>query len=402
MAALADVINDITIDNFLKVGWHNAYNHNPSLALLKRKGHVRRATGGDVVTWPIQVGNFAPDTVHSDEDVNSKYVPIKLHKQAQLNWGEKAVFTRYGKGAMRQNRGPEALVEYRDQMIPNMIKSMLTQGKTGAVTAGRWSMAGDFVALNGGSYSGSGLPLYGLPSIFQFDTGSTAKEATVTSGATYAGLSLEEDGLTGVDFPDSFAWTPKGINSHDDDWAIDTSTDGFGTVSSGTYAALEILSYAISSVTYDPADDDQKPDCGLMHKNHFEVLRRALTASQQIYVTKAVKEGDVFGLGTSVEYAMHDGLPFYWDGNMPTDVTYVLNFNQIWMDYLPRVGPISADKFDGSRKPKSNGKYDVIDTEMFEIEVDYDRGRRGVTVSVTFPGQFRINPKFQAKIADFS
>jgi len=408
MSTIQDVINPITIKNYIRDQWDNAIARVVGLGLLVQKGHVRKHTGGDPGSeWPVYVGQSNILTTHYDQDVSAEYKPIRRHERAILDWGQKSAFERLSKGAMKRNGGEAALVRYGTETVPNMIRDLIAQG-TQSPSTGKGSLSADLIALDGGTYSGSGLPLYGFPSIFKFDTSSTAKETTVTSGSTYAGLSLESTGL-GSDILSDTVWTPKGINTHAASaWSLNTATNGLATSSGDRYAVFEILSYAINELSYDPADEKFRPDCGIMDKLHFLILRNALGDKQKFWLKTNDDSGKVFGGGTSTEYAMHDGLPFYQDRNMPASTTYITNFDQIWLDYLPQLAPIAGDKSPvkkskagGDGGPRKGGlAHPALD--IFDVEVDYDRNRRGVAVSVTADLKYRINPRYQGKIADFS
>lgn len=407
MSTIQEVITPITIKNFLKDEWDNAINRSPTLGLLVQKGHVRKHLGGDPGSeWPVYVGQSNILTTHYDQDVSAEYKPVRRHERAILDWGQKSAFERLSKGAMKRNGGDAALVKYATETVPNMIRDLISQG-TGTVSTGKGSLCADLLQMNGGSYTGTGLPLYGFPSIFQFDTGADAIEASVTSGATYAGLSLESTGLASDTLSDS-VWTPKGINANDDGWAADTSTTGFATVTSvGNPVCFEILSYALNEVTYDPMSEAYKPDCVLMDKLYYNIMRRALGDKQKFYLTAGHGDsGKVFGAGSSSEYAMHDGVPIYMDRNMAASTAIVANFNQIWLDYLPVMAGLSGDKAPikkgragGDGKDRKGLSHPALD--IFDVEVDYDRNRRGVMVGVSADLKFRINPRYQAKIANF-
>jgi len=408
MSTIQDVINPITIANYIKSEWDNAINRVVALGLLVQKGNVRKHTGGDPGSeWPIYVGQSNIQTTHYDQDVSAEYKPMRRHERAILDWAQKSAFERLSKGAMKRNGGDAALVRYAQETVPNMIRDLIAQG-TQTPSTGRGSLSADLISLDGATYAGSGLPLYGFPSIFKFDTGATGKEADVTSGATYAGLSLESTGL-GSDVLSDNVWTPKGINTHSAaGWSLDTSTNGLATASGDRYAVFEILTYAINEVSYDPTDEKFRPDCGIMDKLSYLVLRNALGDKQKFWLKTSEDSGKVFGGGTSAEYAMHDGIPFYQDRNMAANSVYVTNFDQVWLDYLPQLAAISGDKAPikkgkagGDGGPRKGGlAHPALD--IFDIEVDYDRNRRGVAVSVTSDLKFRINPRYQAKVADFS
>lgn len=381
MATPLDVVSPITIANYGREAWDNATNNVISLKLLKEKGNISSEDGGDSCKWPVDVGWYDVENPGDYEDVSDLYNPQELYTQPSLNWGEKAVLDGLSKGQLRRNRGDPALVKFVDQRIPKMFKSITSQSNGSIAHA----------LLNSDGTDGA-LPFYGLPAVFNHSStvANTVSDATSLLSGTYAGKSTAIGGLVSeVPGADNYAWTPRLYNS-DFDWDGDSTADGGITASN----VLKILSSAMIGVTFDGSDPEMQPDCGLMDKTSFGTLREKLGDKQTIYVTGAVGTGDVHGLGNNVQKAMHDGIPFYWDAHMPADTVYILNFDKIGLDYLKPLTGLSGDKYPG----KKGGGH----SEMFEIETTYNSDRRGLRVEITLAGQFKINPRFQAKIAKFT
>jgi hypothetical protein len=375
MATPSDVFNAATFDMFIKGRWDNVKKNNPFLGILEKKGHMVTGCSGDQMTWLFRAGtNVAQDTADY-QDVSQYYVPTKNHVTAALGWGEKAMFEAVSKGEFAQNDGEEVMLRLRDHRLPDMIDDFLHRGST--------SLAYAFLNTDG-SASSAPKPIYGLPSFFGDSNSAGATDKDETADDSYAGIVTDLDGVTGVTNAVSDAWTPKLVN---------TTASTFGSGASAKNNVLEYLSYGIRRVTFDGSDQSQKPTCGFLHANLFDYLRTALAGKQTIMLTAPVSENDVWGIGSSVQMAKHDGLSFFWDANMPSDVGYILNFDQIWLHTLKVPGKISGDTVPGA-KPKR--------TDIFDTEVNYNDGRRAVTISATWRGQLRCNPRFQCKLAAYA
>jgi hypothetical protein len=114
-----------------------------------------------------------------------------------------------------------------------------------------------------------------------------------------------------------------------------------------------------------------------------------MNQKQSFLLEKAVGKKAVFGIGNDVYTGLeHNGLPIRWDALLPASTGYCLNYDQMWLDLLP--------KFEFSKDGNSTLRTSGDDDSLFETEVRYNDGRRAVTVSATADGQFKINPRYQA------
>lgn len=376
-----EVISPITIDNFGRAAVEAAKEHNPTLGILEQKGNIVAKNGGENVYWPVEAGEYAASTVGDYDDISAQYVPKTLHAGATLPWGEMVVADALSKGQMRRNRGEEALVDFKTRRTPKMFRSMLTEGSG--------SLGYRFLRDDGTS---GAQPFYGLGAIHKYDAALvTDREASITAGSTYAGLSLVSGGLSTVDNADPYAWTPRGINTNFD-W------DGNGASDLTKSNFNDIFSYAQSRVTFG-SDASMKPDCVIMDRTYFDIGRSFIGDKQQIHIAKPDAGDNKWGLGNSVEMFYHNGLAFYWDAHQASGVADILNFDQIELCRLNPVGPISGDNYPGS---KGGDKKMDEDNRWFELEFSYNDTRRGINVSATFPGQFKFkSPRYQCRVKDF-
>lgn len=375
MATPAQVISPITIATYMKEAEENAYTNHPMWGLLREKGSIVREDGGTGPTWPVHGGWNTVHTVSDFEDLTEKFVQHREYVQANLPWGEKLVVDVLTSGQMRQNRGERALVKWQEKWLPSAMKSLLNQGTT--------SIAYDFINADG---TGSGLPLYGLRSIFKnFGTGTSAKDATISSG-TYAGQSLVAGDITSIDnAPDDYIWSPRGINYGSSQW----------TASSWVASScLEVMDYAEGTVTFDQFDDMYKPDCFIGTLSMYNVVREALDSAETIFLSDPKDGAKEWGKGSSIQKIHRNGIPIYWDSNQRSGEMNLLNF-----DFIRIVGldPIEDVNTTGKQWTREDPEGIPV-----EFACDWSIQRRAYLATLTAPIQFAINPRYQANLADYS
>jgi hypothetical protein len=394
MATAQEVINPQTITNYGRGSWDNVTDSRPALGILDQKGSIKGEEGGTDVEWVVTAGHHQAVTIGDGEDHSDKYTPTKRKVRARVDWGRKAAFDYISKFALQQNRGDQALERFATENVPAMWDALFSQGGAGDAT-GVGSLNYEFLNRDISAYTGNGLPMGGLKSIFRFDNvANTEQEATVTAAATYAGLSLEQGGLAGqVDFEDDYAWTPRGVNTNYN-WA--------GGADLGLVAGNfdEIFSYAQNRVVKG-TDKRMTPDCVIMDRNHFDVGRAYISSKQQVYIDKPNDGALKWGLGNNSFNFYHNGMMFYWDDQMPADTSYVLNFDQIHLCYLNKLGDISGDKYPG-QTGTGGVKTASFAGKAVDVEVDYDKGKLGVAVSLVLASQFKINPRFQCEVRAYA
>lgn len=380
MSSVQDILSPVTISNYGRTVVDGIVQHNPFWKLLKEKGQIERNVGGDLFTWNLEAGRFAPRITSDDEDLSSNYTPRKRYQRPQLNWGQIVLQTRFSKGILRQNNGMQALVKLRDTEIPRMFFD------------GIYNTNGlHYQILNqvGSAYTGTGLPMFGLPSVFSTVTYSASvKEGTIGSAVTYAGLSAALSGLVAlVDGAEPDAWTPTAVN---------TTCNTFGTGSAVFQTnALEVLTYALTrSNRFSNNDPTKRASMFLLQQQQFISFATRIEQKQTIFVSDKVGTNPQQGLGSNVDMLWHAGVPVYWDENLPSTnggTGYCLNLAQMGMKMQPLVkwGAVANDGGMGT---------DGEDNEWFELDLDFNSSRRSLLVAATLPGQFWFNPRFVTQL----
>jgi len=370
------VINPITIDNYGRMAWDNVTNHYPTAKQFMQKGNITRDQGGNKLTWPIEAGKNDVFITQDFEDVTANYVMTTAHAQPTIDWAQLSVFKAISKGQLKRNNGKEALVKWSQKAIPSMYRD----GLSGVTN----SLFDQFFNMNIGSYT-SKVAFAGLPSVFTGNTAitwsSTVKEGTINN-TNYAGLTCVSGGLSSlVDNPVADAWTPTAVNT--------TSTAWGGATATLRVNAFEILSYAISAASrFSPNEAAQNPDEVVMTRAMYNDIAYQMQQKQSFLLGKSVGKGASFGIGMDVSQGLeHNGVPIRWDTHLAANTGYVLNYDQMFLDFLPKM-EFSGDKV-GELKQTGD------DESIFETEIRYSEGRRALTVSATADGQFRINPRYQ-------
>lgn len=391
MAAPLDVISPITIANYQKTLWYNLAENDPICRMLIAKGNINDDMHGTSVVWPIEAGRHDVYTVSDYQDVTALYTPRKRYTQASLPWGEIASFRAISKGELRQNGGPQALVQFGKREIPAMFRDLcVASNLQNGVTQG--GLFWQFFNMNYLSYTGGGNPLGGLPSVFTGNTAITWSSNTIAgtiNNTGYAGLTSVLSGLSStVDGVEADAWTPTAINTT-------ATTYNTGATASFFTNFFEIMSTIISKGNRFSATENQYMLDGIfMTQAMYIAGQTQIAAKQSFLLTGKVGKGATYGIGSDPQTGItHNGIPLFWDNLIPANTAYGLNFSQIWIDKLPTF-QISGDSTSqinmGGPVPEN-----LADAGLFETEVKYNDGRRAVTVSATFPGQIRINPRYQ-------
>jgi hypothetical protein len=370
VSTVNEVFSPVTITNYGKRIVDGITQKNPFWSILKKKGKIERNVSGDAFTWNLEAGRHDVYVTSDDQDVSDLYTPRKRWQRPQLDWGQISSFRRFGKGILRQNAGKEALVKVRDREIPAMYRDAIfnTNGL-------------HYQILNqaGASYTGSGLPIYGLPSLFTGASYSASLvEGTIASGATYAGINLSLSGLVGtVDGAERDSWTPTAINTTANTWKTSTSVTFFAN-------CLEILTYALTRTDrFSSNDSSMRASLILLTQDMFTALGTKIENKQTYFITNKVGEDDEQGLGSNTDILFHGGRKVTWDENLPADTGYCLIMDLLGMSMQPKAE---------WGKVADNGGLGVDgeDSDWFELDVDYNANRRSLLASITLAGQFQI------------
>jgi hypothetical protein len=321
MAGFLDMLTPTTIANYARGAWDGVSINSWVYNELKKSGAFIYDVGGDSLSGPIEAGRYIPITSAPGVDLSSQFVPKVRHQRWNFPWAEMVNATVLDRGMLRRNSGDQALVRLRDTELPALFRDLLIAPGFGLL----WAL----LSQNGFTYSGSGLPVYGLPSFLLapsstgvqgFSTGTKAatgsvpaatdKEVCATATSqTYGGLSIAPNGLTGIDGVQYDAWMPTIVN---------TTCTGFtdGTVANNIELALM---YLVNRLTrFGTNDPSLMPNLGLLDGNYYRALGAKKSAREQIFVLTSQKDPIVPDTGYApITGINHAGLVWKWDENMP-------------------------------------------------------------------------------------
>lgn len=381
MPTPAQVVDPITIANYSKMEWKNTVEHYPTAKRFMQKGNVNRDVGGDQLQWPIEAGVDENHVIQDYEDVSSLYTMTVNYARATIDWGLIGSFKAISKGQLRTNSGAQALVKFGRKTVPSMFKNLLNQA-SGSLF---WHLFNtnlySYVSAN------NKVPFAGLPSVFTGTTAitwsSTIKQGVINN-TNYAGLTCVSGGLTSVTIPRDDAWTPQAFNT--------TSTAYGSTTPTFAGNAFAILTDSISGCSkFDAEDSSMQTQEVVLTRAMYNDFASLMQQKQSFLLTGKVSKGAAFGIGMDVMTGLeHNGVPIRWDGHIPADTGYLLNYDQMFLDLQPR--------YEFSKDSNSALATSGDDDGIFETEVRYNDGRMAVTVSAACPGQFRINPRYQGML----
>jgi hypothetical protein len=168
----------------------------------------------------------------------------------------------------------------------------------------------------------------------------------------------------------------------------------FNGGSAATWAAnaLTSITWAKDQITYGTSQEEQ-PDLLLVDRTMFSQLKSLITTQQRMVITTKPGDNGPTGLGINGS-VQHDGVEVMFDPDQPANTGYFLNFNQIWLELVPVA---KTDNPGPDITGKGKGKPDY-----FEVLTQDDIRSNGVVVRCNLRGQFRFNPRYQAKLKNFA
>ena len=348
------------ISHYFKTQWENTGNHRPVLQALMKRGNVERGIAGKTLTWNARVSRYAMNDYGIGEavDVNEKRHTI----QATLPWSFQTMTDAITHEEMQMANGEQALQKRQAEICKNLYSDF--EGRI------------NYGLLNTDGPATSGNPIYGLPSFLGATFNGTAIAGVAAD--SYAGHSTVLSALTGVDTPETDAWTPKFIDATASDWT--TTADTFA------YTGVKALSRLETELTYG-SKAGESPDISILTRTAYNELKELIIATQSIQFTSAPGNAPQ-GLGIPGGIVV-GGLEVFFDADCPTGVGYVLNSRQAWLEILP-ASPVA------SSGPSLPGKGDGSD--LFSVRTQEDIRTNGLGVRCNWGGQFRFNPRFHGKI----
>lgn len=400
MAGILDALSPTTIANYARGAWDGVSFNTWFFKEMKSKGCFVHDVSGDTLSGPIEAGRYLPQTSAPGMDISSLFQSKVRHTRWTFSWAEKINALSIDRGLLRRNSGDQALVRLKDTEIPALFRDLLIANG---------GLLSDILTQHGGSYTGNGLPVYGIPS-FLLPTGTTTSGAATSAGAaingfnatteastgsaavaadlevcatthTYGGLSLAPSGLTGIDGLQADAWQPVLVNGSSSAWA------GASAVNDEADVIETILQHLIDRLSrFGDNDPSQLPNFGLLDKAYYRFLGARKATREQVFVMPSQKSPETGDYGYEpLKGLYHAGVFWRWEALMSAYSAYAGNMSKLKF----QVQPLYKDQENGSPL-KVSGE----EAGLMETAINFIPERRGYAVSATIPGQLTAEPRY--------
>lgn len=387
MAGILDALTPTTIANYARGAWDGVSINSWFYSQMKKAGSFIYDTGGDTLSGPVEAGRYLPQTSAPGQDISSLFVPKVRHARWNFSWGEKVNGLSIDRGLLRRNTGDQALVRLKDTEIPALFRDLLI---------GSGGLLSDVLTQNGATYSGQGLPIYGIPSVIlpttdtlhgfnpetETSTGTTVAHTDLEACAvaqTYGGLSLAPSGLTGIDGLQADAWQPIMVNGGSNGWT--------GTVADEDAGIELILQHLVDRLSrFGDNDPSLLPTFGLLDKVYYRFLGARKAARETVFVTPSQRAPNTGDYGYEpLKGLFHAGLNWRWDALMSSYSAYA--FNPSKMKFY--VQPLYKEQDNASPLRMAGEEAGIMETAITFVPE-----RRGYVVSATIPGQLVLEPRY--------
>lgn len=403
MAGIFDGLTATTIDNYKKGAADSVVENNPFLSVLFSKGRIERQQAGTALVGVIEAGLFTPVISADGTDWSALFTNSVHDTRWTAQWAQTSVPTSVNFGELRRNTGAQALVKMADVKVPRMFKALMTNGST--------SFNGQILANNSAAYTGTGLPMDGIPTFlpgastqhtvaqaitaydlegFNPTTGAVTGSAPantdieVSVGGSpvltpnYQGLSIKYNGITGVDGVKGDAWKGTMVNSG-------ATTFGGDILKISQYTASRTARFANQ-------DNAFRPSFGVTNHTQYVAIGNALGNKQTIFVQPGSESTDKFGTGFKTSNMIyHAGLWWYYDESCPTGRGYVLTCEQATYFAQPIMDTVERESLAPGFKTEGN----VEHSDLIESHIHFDINRLALNCLAMINGQMHFHPRYQ-------
>jgi hypothetical protein len=369
--------------------WDNTKRINPTLEFVDKKGNIKFDASGTFVQLEAEVGEYVKT---QRADLASRNFERKQHYVTyRFPWSWHEVTGALSERDIALLKSKDAIYARQKSELTKMGKDFHRAMNTDLLTKN----AGSNSSLGQTAYSGSDVPLYGLPTIF--DPGATATAwnpytqtaATTTTlkassrerkpAGTYGGISTDPSAaIAGVDNKYFEATSPVIINGLASD---------FGAATWATNC-LEALSYGNQRLQRGMGMDE-RVDLAITNQSDYLAIRTKLrsSVSQQVVIYDKPTEPDA-GMypRTFLDY---EGLKVMTDLACPASTTYLLNTANLYFSLFPQSAVPGVG---------SNGPIEGDAGEMFMVEVQKDIDQGAWKIVAQMAGQLFANPFYQGVI----
>lgn len=391
----SSLIDPVTTQQFMRGAFDNTIKRVKALTVMKEKGNIKGDASGKYFERNVAVGRYrsavradlAERTFARAQQFVTYAVPYSWYEVTGVLSEQDLAF----------NKGPEALIRLRSEMLARMGKGF------------NLSLAQDMLQNNAGSNTAFGLsvaaatpvPLFGFPTLLGY--GSAAQnynpDTQATSGAVAAGDKevLPNQVYCGVSTHPTNAIA--GVNGKENESTSPVIANWSSTAWTGTATwkstCLPVLDHMLNRLARGESTDEQV-DTIIATRTMFTDL------------SQAVIGGGPSGLGGRVVFQngvqspnmrLFDGvrIPYgqatiYWDAYQPANTVFFMNLSQAEFCYNPQ----EAIRIDGNILEGDLGN------ELFQIRTAYDIDQGAHKAVAVLMGQPWFNPFYQGAAYNFA
>ncbi len=387
------IVDAVTYQQYLRGEWENTKKLRVLTEMLEKNGNIKfDEAGGTFLQWNVRVGEFTAD-YRADLDAR-QFSRKSLRTTCTAPWGFLDMTGVLSDRDLQMNRGPSAIKQLSKTILTEMgedfrkkiNREILRTNASAATTFGQTT------------FSGSTVPIYGLPTIF--GTPSTVKNWNVAAqtttqtiaaadkeampNATYCGVSTNPSvAIAGIDNQLTEAFSPVLANWSSTAWPAATNTLVANILAVASHLNLRLMR---------SQEADEMADMGLCDKVVYETFKQALRAgtTQMVVLEDTPKEPDA-GL-VKRRFLPFEGVNVFCDDDAPANVLYWLNSKKLEFRLLPAA----------AAETPSEGALKGDVTEMFSVTQQHSIEQGGHLVAASFAGQLIGNPRFQGAAYNYA
>lgn len=381
----SNIVDEAVTQNYMRGEWNNTKRINPTLEFLDQSGAVTFDGSGKYTELKVRLGEWQGGY---RADLAQRNFARKQHRATLVfPWAFLEIPMVVSERDLQFLNSPDAVTKF--------VSSLLTEaGQDFRKLVGQKILtenAQSITSVGATAYSGSDVPLYGLPTMFGHDATVQAydADANTTSGniaatdaealpnCTYAGLSTNPvTGVSGVDNMAAGSMSPVLVNY---------TSSAFGAT---TWAAncTQVVDRLITRLTRSN-DTDDAPNLGLCSRTLYLALKEKLRSqgNQQVVLEDAPRSPN-HGMYPR-RMIPYNGLTITFDNYMTASTFYCLNTRREKLEYRIFPQKFLAGSESGAIKGSAGAEFRVA--QMPDID---QGGHKAVVVQ---SAQLIGNPFYQ-------
>jgi hypothetical protein len=331
------LVDEVVTQQFMRGSWNNTKRIRTYFKKLDEAKAIQFDGSGKYIEWKVRLGEWQAGY---RGDLVQRQFSRKQHRAtytAPYSFIE--VPGTVSERDLQFLNSPEALDQFQKTFLTDMGTDFVKQINKKMLTEN----AGSNTALGYSVVSTNDVPVYGLPTVFQY--GSAAQQydpdANTTSGAigagdkeclpngTYCGISTNPvTGVTGVDNQVTGSAAPVLVN-----WSS-TAWNGSTTWSANCQDVLDHMITRLTRST-DPSD---APDLCIMNRTNFLGTKAKLRSAFNQQVVLVDSSGRSPNIGQYGEMMIpYNGVDITWDSDHTTGAVFMLNSKQVKYRIFPQT-----------------------------------------------------------------